>query len=310
MRIAVLGSPDGWYFRDLRRAAADRDELVSVSFERLNARLGCGRSNVVGVGRHDETIDADGGCLRDFDAILVRTMAPGSLEQVVFRMDALARLEALGATIVNPPKAIEAAVDKFLTSARLQAAGLPTPRTIACQTADDALEAFAELGGDVVVKPVFGSEGRGIARLQDEALAQRAFQLLEQLKSLIYLQEFVPHEGADLRLLVVGDDVFGIRRRNADDWRTNCSRGAVAEPLVVTAELAETAQRAAAAVGASVAGVDLLPARDGRLLAIEVNAVPGWKALGRALDRDVAAIVLAHVRRLATNSSKYEARAR
>jgi ribosomal protein S6--L-glutamate ligase len=225
-------------------------------------------------------------------------MAPGSLEQVVFRMDALARLESLGVTVVNPPKAVEAAVDKFLTSAKLQAAGLLTPRTIACQSADDAMQAFAELGGDVVVKPLFGSEGRGITRLQDENLALRAFRMLEQLGAVLYLQEFIPHEGHDLRLLVIGDKVLGMRRRNAADWRTNVSRGAVAEPLEVTAELAALAHRAAEAVGASLAGVDLLPDSQGRLWAIEVNAVPGWKALARATGVDVARLVTVHLRHL------------
>jgi tetrahydromethanopterin:alpha-L-glutamate ligase len=86
-----------------------------------------------------------------------------------------------------------------------------------------------------------------------------------------------------------------MRRRNPLDWRTNISRGARAEPLEVTAELAELAHRAAAAVGAPLAGVDLLPGRDGQLYAIEVNAVPGWKALGRSLGIDVAALVLEYV---------------
>lgn len=234
-----------------------------------------------------------GGCrLNDVDAVLVRTMPPGSLEQVVFRMDALARLEAAGKVVMNPPRAIEAAVDKYLASARLAAAGLTIPRTIACQTADDAMAAFATLGGDVVLKPLFGSEGRGITRLADEALALRAFKMLEQLGAVLYLQEFIDHEGADWRLLVVGERVLGMRRRNPLDWRTNVSRGATAEPLEVTSELAELAQRAAAAVGAPLAGVDLLPGRDGAVYAIEVNAVPGWKALSRALDIDVARLVL------------------
>ncbi len=108
-------------------------------------------------------------------------MPPGSLEQVVFRMDALGRLEAAGATVINPPRAIECAVDKYLTTARLAAAGLLVPRTVACQTVEDAMAAFELLGGDVVIKPLFGSEGRGITRLQDEALAERAFRLLVQL---------------------------------------------------------------------------------------------------------------------------------
>ncbi|HXT57691.1 MAG TPA: RimK family alpha-L-glutamate ligase [Pirellulales bacterium] len=285
MRLAVLGSSDSWYFKDLHRAAAGRHELLSVTFCDLGSTLGAAEVSV-----------ASGDCrLNDVDAVLVRTMPPGSLEQVVFRMDALAQLEAAGKVVLNPPKAVEVAVDKYLASARLAAAGLTIPPTIACQTADAAMAAFAELGGDVVLKPLFGAEGRGIARLDDEALALRAFKMLEQLGAVLYLQEFIEHEGADLRLLVIGERVLGMRRRNPLDWRTNISRGARAEPLEVTDELAELAHRAAAAVGAPLAGVDLLPGRDGRLYAIEVNAVPGWKALARSLGIDVAALVLEYV---------------
>jgi len=116
--------------------------------------------------------------------------------------------------------------------------------------------------------------------------------MIEQLGGVLYLQQFVPHEGCDLRLLVIGRRVLGIRRINKLDWRTNVSRGAKAEPLEVTPELAEMAHQAAAAVGLPLAGIDLLPGRDGRLYAIEVNAVPGWKALAAALKIDVAAMVL------------------
>src|SRR5207237_7469693 len=105
--------------------------------------------------------------LSDYDGVLVRTMPPGSLEQVVFRMDVLHRLERRGVRVLNPPLAVEACVDKYVTTARLEAAGLPVPPTIVCQHADDALEAFTALGGDVVVKPLFGSEGRGMVRVSD-----------------------------------------------------------------------------------------------------------------------------------------------
>ena len=282
MRLAVLCNADSWYLRDLTRAAGTKAHVVPLGFKQLSASLTGSRPTIAG----GDTV------LSDFDAVLVRTMPPGSLEQVVFRMDLLARLEIAGTPVFNPPRAIEAAVDKYLTSAKLAAAGFEVPRTIVCQTADDAMAAFATLGGDVVLKPLFGAEGRGIARLQDEALALRAFRMLEQLGSVLYLQEFIDHEGSDLRLLVIGSRVLGMRRRNPLDWRTNISRGATAEPLEVTAELADMAQRAAAAVGAPLAGVDLLPARDGRLLAIEVNAVPGWKALARVSGIDVARLVL------------------
>ncbi len=205
-------------------------------------------------------------------------------------------MEAAGKVVVNPARAIEAAVDKYLASAKLAAAGLRTPRTIVCQTVDEAMNAFADLGGDVVLKPLFGAEGRGITRLNDEALAQRAFSLLVQLGAVLYLQEFIAHDGYDVRVLLVGEKLWAMRRRNALDWRTNVSRGATAEPMELDDETVEMARRAVAAIGAPVAGVDLLPGRDGALYAIEVNAVPGWQALSRVLQVDVARHVLEFVR--------------
>ena len=284
MRLAVLGSPRSWYLADLRRAAGRAHTIESLPFSEVASVLE-GRAEV----------RSSGTSLDRFDAVLVRAMPPGSLEQVVFRMDALAQLEAGGTLVINPPKAIEVAVDKYLATARLAAAGLPVPATAACQTVEAAIEAFHALGGDVVMKPLFGSEGRGIARLQDDNFAQRAFSLVVRLGGVVYLQKFIEHEGCDLRLLVIGEHVFGIRRCNPLDWRTNISRGATAEPLEVTAELVELARRAAAAIGAPLAGVDLLPARDGTMYVIEVNAAPGWQALARTTGIDVAAGILAEI---------------
>jgi RimK family alpha-L-glutamate ligase len=284
MRFAVLADPESWYLRDLARAAGEQNhEVTQVSFSHIAAEVG---------GRGMPRIFSGEQDLTSFDAVLVRTMPPGSLEQVVFRMDCLARLEAQGIPVINPARAVEAAVDKYLTSARLQAVGLLTPRTITCQTADDAMAAFESLGGSVVVKPLFGSEGRGITRLDDPALALRAFKMLSQLGAVLYVQEFIEHEGCDLRLLVLGDEILAMQRRNPLDWRTNVSRGAKTEKLELTTELKDLAHRAADSVGAPLAGVDVLPGKDGRLYVLEVNAVPGWKALARTLDVDVAAKVL------------------
>jgi len=282
MRFAVLAAVDSWYLHDLQRAAAGTHEIVSLDFRRIVAELDssgtrwrCGDQR-----------------LESFDAVLVRTMPPGSLEQVVARMDFLGQYELAGGVVVNPARAVEAAVDKYLANARLQAAGLETPPTIVCQSSDDALEAFDSLGRDVVVKPLFGSEGRGITRITDVDLALRAFRMLEQLGAVIYLQKFIDHPGYDLRVLVIGQQTFGLRRRNPNDWRTNVSRGATGERFEVDDELRQMALRAAAAVGAPLAGIDFLPSRDGKLYAIEVNAVPGWKALARAHELDVARLVL------------------
>jgi ribosomal protein S6--L-glutamate ligase len=154
------------------------------------------------------------------------------------------------------------------------------------------LDDFAQLGGDVVVKPLFGGEGRGITRLQDEAVAGRVFRAYGQLGMAIYQQQFIAHPGYDLRVLVVGSRLFAIRRRNPHDWRTNVSRGAEAEPLEITPELAQWSHRAADAVGAPLVGVDILPALDGQRYVLEVNAVPGWQALARTLRADIAREVL------------------
>lgn len=291
MRLAVLSSANSWYAQDLQRAAGNAHTVEPLPFTRIHASL-----------EPDEAGNAVSSAevpLADFDAMLVRTMPPGSLEQVVFRMDALQRMEAQGMPVFNSSRSIETAVDKYLTLARLRAAGFDIPRTHVSQTFEEAMEGFSKLGGDVVLKPLFGSEGRGISRIHDPAIAERTFKLLIQLGAIIYQQEFIEHEGHDLRLLVLGENVFGMKRSNPLDWRTNVSLGARAEPLEVTPRLAELAIRAANCVDAVMAGVDLLPARDGRLLALEVNAVPGWRALSRTLDVDIAAEILRLIRNLA-----------
>ena len=276
MKIALLAGGDGWHVSDLQRAAQQLDhEATAVDFRRVNAGVG---------------IAADS--LADFDAVLVRTMPPGSLEQVVFRMDVLHEMERRGVRVLNPPRAVELCVDKYWTTARLAAAGLRTPRTIVCQHADAALEAFAALGGDVVVKPIFGSEGRGMVRISDPEMAWRTFRTLERTQAVLYLQEFVRHPGWDLRLFLIGERVLAMRRRSRGDWRTNVAQGGSAEAYTPTAGEIELARRAAAAVGAPLAGVDLLPGPDGELYVIEVNAVPGWRALAPACGVDVAREIL------------------
>jgi ribosomal protein S6--L-glutamate ligase len=282
MRIALLAGGDGWHVRDLRRAAALLGhEAVAVDFRRITA----------GVGTAAEPLAA-------FEAVVVRTMPPGSLEQVVFRMDALHRLAARGVPVLNPPAAVETCVDKYLASARLAAAGLRVPPTIVCQRADAALEAFAALGGDVVVKPLFGSEGRGMVRVSDPDLAWRTFRALERVQSVLYLQRFVAHPGWDLRVFVLDGRVLAaMRRRACGGWRTNVAQGGRAEPARLAPAEEELAVRAASAVGVPAAGVDLLPGPAGEWYVLEVNAVPGWRALAPVAGVDLAAALIRFVTR-------------
>jgi ribosomal protein S6--L-glutamate ligase len=277
MRIAILASGPGWHVRDLERAAGLlHHEAIAVDFRRVHASVGAAADSLAG-----------------FDGVLVRTMPPGSLEQVVFRMDILHRLQARGVLVLNPPRAVEVCVDKYLASARLEAAGLSVPPTVVCQHADAALEAFDFLGGDVVVKPLFGSEGRGMLRVADPDLAWRTFRTLERTQAVLYLQKFIAHPGWDLRAFVLGDRVIaGMRRRAGNGWRTNVAQGGAAEPVHLSSAEEQLALRAARAVGASVAGVDLLPGPAGEWYVLEVNAVPGWRALAPVAGVDIAAALL------------------
>jgi RimK family alpha-L-glutamate ligase len=280
MHIAVLSAGAGWHVRDLQRAARLLGhEAVAVDFRRIHAGVG-----------------TDSDSLAHFDGILVRTMPPGSLEQVIFRMDMLHRLDDSGIPVLNPPRAVEICVDKYLTTARLAAAGLLVPPTRVCQDADAALEAFAALGGDVILKPLFGSEGRGMMRIADPDLAWRTFRTVERLQSVLYLQQTIAHPGWDLRAFVIGGEVVAaMRRRSNDGWRTNVAQGGAAEAVQLTAEEVNLAVRAAEAVGVPVAGVDLLPGPAGEMYILEVNAVPGWRALAPLTGVDIAAELLRYL---------------
>ena len=277
MRIALLSAGDGWHVRDLQRAAARQGhEASALDFRRLSGAVAHGSD-----------------ALTPFDGVLVRTMPPGSLEQVVFRMDLLHRLQAAGVRVLNPPRTAEICVDKYLASARLEAAGLPVPPTIVCQHADAALEAFEQLGGDVVVKPLFGSEGRGMVRISDVETAWRSFRTLERLQCVLYVQKFIAHPGWDLRVFVIGGKVLtAMRRRAAEGWRTNVAQGGSGEPVRLSADEERLALRAAAAVQCPVAGVDLMPGPSGEWYVLEVNAVPGWRALAPVTGVDVAAAII------------------
>lgn len=281
MNLAVLSSGTGWHVADLIRAASDRGHRAcAVDFRRLTAGVASAPTP-----------------LAEYDAVIVRTMPPGSLEQVVFRMDLLGRAEANGVAVLNAPRTLETCVDKYLTTARLDAAGLPVPPTVVCQHADAALEAFERLGGDVVVKPLFGSEGRGMMRITDLELAWRTFRTLERTGAVIYLQRTIRHPGWDLRVFVLAGSVLASMRRHArgDDWRTNVAQGGRAESVAIDAERQEMAMRAAQLLGAEAAGVDLMQGPAGEWYVLEVNAVPGWRALAPVTGVDVADRIVRHL---------------
>ncbi len=289
LRVAVLGSTGGVHAARLERALTARGHACVFAAVTRMAATACPGGLAL---RSAETDLA--GC----DAVIVRGIPRGSLEQVVFRLDALRALEAQGVLVVNAPAAIERTVDKLLTSALLVQAGVPTPRTIACERREDAIAAFAELGGDVVVKPLFGSMGRGLVRVDDPDVAHRVFAALDVERAVFYLQETVPHDGSDVRALVLGGRVIAAIERRGSDWRTNLARGASASATTLGTEYEALCVRAAAVAGAEIAGVDLVRGPDGHDVILEVNGIPGWTGVEDATGVDVAAALVARIETL------------
>ena len=287
MRIVILNAGAGWHIDELSRACAERGyQSVVVPYEGLNARFG----------ETGDSLSSDAAPLLDADAVLARIVPAGSLEQIIYRVDALHWLENRGVVVMNSPRALERCIDKFYTSTLMHEAGLPTPETIVCERAADAMRAVHAFG-DVVIKPIFGSLGHGMVRVSDPDVALRVIQALEQIRAVFYVQRTIDHDGRDIRVFVVGGRVLGAVERRAPDgeWRTNVSRGATTLPFELPLEWARMALSAAEAVGADYAGVDLLPARDGSVFVLEVNGIPGWQGLQRATGIDVAGAVVDHV---------------
>jgi RimK family alpha-L-glutamate ligase len=299
MNIAVLSARTGWHTDELQRAIAERGHTsLLLPYESLVARLGAR-------GRDAPRLGATAPDLFSCDAVIARIIPNGSLEQIIYRIDALHWLEDAGVAVMNPPRAIERTVDKFYTSALLEGAGLATPQTVVCERSEDAVAAFREMG-DVIVKPLFGSMGLGMVRVSDEETAWRVFRALDAIRGVYYLQRAIPHAGCDVRAFVVGDRVVAAIERRSEGWRTNVSRGGEARAFKLPAGWHDMAIRAARAVGAEYAGVDLLPASDGTVYVLEVNGIPGWRGLQTATSFDVAGALIDHV--VTTRRSRENAR--
>ncbi len=233
--------------------------------------------------------------LSELDLLLVRHIPSGSLEQIIYRMDVLHQLEDSGTCIINKPKTIEKMVDKYYTSFLLANAGLPTPETILTENTEEALKAFELLGGDVILKPLFGSRGRGMVRLSNEDMALRAFQALELGGYLYYLQRFIPHYNRDYRLLIIGNCLIGAMERHSSNWKCNLAQGGKAYPCSPSAEMIDLSLQASNVLEADYCGVDLLQGEDGTLYVVEVNSMPSWVGLQAVCDKDIAAAFVEYI---------------
>ncbi len=286
LRVGVLGATGSWHARGLTGALAARGhEVVAIPATGLRSEVDSdGAVHVLG---------PEGVRLDALDLLIVRGLPRGSLEQVIFRMDALHVLAAQGVRCVNSPRAIEQTVDKSWAGAVLAMSGVPTPPTIVCERYDGAMRAFEQLGGDVVVKPLFGAMGNGIARIEDRDVAHRVFRALELERAVYYVQRTVAPAGRrNLRVLVIAGDVAGAMERVTDSWRANIAHGARPRAVALGDTERGLALAAARALEADVAGVDLLVAPDGAVVVLEVNGIPGWQALQSVCEEDLTGRVI------------------
>jgi len=236
----------------------------------------------------------EGNLVTDFDGFIIRPIGRGSLEEIIFRMDALHKLQRLGKLVINPPLSIERSVDKYHTLALFEEHGLPVPPTVVTESVDQALQGFHELGGDVVLKPLFGSRGIGSTRVTDADVAERLFRAIIFSHGVLYLQKFMPHGDSDVRAFIVGDRVVAAMHRVSENWKTNVSLGAKPVALSITNELEQMALEAARVLECKIAGVDLLETDEGPVI-IELNSQPGWRGLQTVTNSNIAEEIVKYV---------------
>jgi len=282
---------DAWCSSKLKEAFI-RKNVEPVAFRFADVATRVGLTPEFSLGEID--------ILRDLSAVLVRPIGRGSLDEIIFQMDGLHKLARRGMPIVNPPAAIEKAVDKYYTLALLSEHGLPVPRTVVTENIRDAMEAFRSFGGQAVIKPVFGSRGIGVARIRDEDIAERVMRTLRFYRHVLYVQEFVGHGTRDIRTFVIGGRVVAGMFRVSSSWKTNVSRGAVPTHFQVDREVETLAVKSADVLGCKIAGVDIMESEQG-LLVHEVNSQPGWRGLQTTTNvriaDEIAALVIGEAKK-------------
>ena len=211
-------------------------------------------------------------------------------------------LQRWGIPTLNSAGAVALCDDKARNSLALEAAGIPTPRTLLAYSVEAALRACEAVGYPAVLKPVTGSWGRLLALVNGPEQARAVLAQKQELGSfhhaIFYVQEYVPKPDRDIRAYVVGERVLAASYRTAEHWVTNAARGAVSVPCPISPEIEELSLRACAAVGARLAGVDLVETGDG-LTVIEVNTGGEFKGLMSTTDVDIADEIVAEAVRVA-----------
>ena len=285
LKIALISDAPGWHCKQLQDAfAAFQSEVKIVALD-------------------DCTISTEGEVsiqlpgFADYlpDGVFVRGIPAGSLESVVFYLDILHGLNRLGVHVYNNAQMIERSVDKAMTSFLLKNAGIATPPTwvsVDYQKAGAIVAALRTEGKAVILKPVFGSQGKDLRLIRDVAELPEPNEALPQV---YYLQQFVEsNKPYDWRVFVVGDQVVSAMQRQGCEWIHNAAQGAECRYAAVGDELAEIAIKAVHSVGLFYGGVDLISDSNDRIQVIEINSIPAWKSLQDVSSVNIAEYLVDH----------------
>lgn len=294
-RVVIFNDTHGWHSAQLTEALGQLG-IEAVLTDLAECRIDLDSPTGLRIPGFDTELPA---------AAIVRGIAPGFLEQITLRMDVLHTLAELGVPVMNPATAIEHTVDKARTSLRLHLAGLNTPKTWACENpamAQDIVKSAMQRGTTLVMKPLFGCQGKGIALID----SMEQFEQQLPVGDAFYLQEYIAPEQAgawqDWRLLVIDGEICAAMTRRSQHWITNFAQGASCFSTPVSEEMRQLAIRATAAVNADYAGVDLIRGPDGQFTVLEVNSVPAWKGLYQATAVDIAGVLARAVRQRITEA--------
>ncbi len=276
-KVVIFTDICGWHEKQLIEAFGElgvRPILVSLA--------NCGFSEESNFGSlaipqcHDELPQA----------VFVRGISAGTFEQVTLRLDVLHALLELSVKVVNSARVIERTVDKAMTSHLLKHADVATIPAWTTESIDNARRLIQRKQKEkkkLVLKPLFGSRGRGLKLIESEDDIPEE----EAVNGVYYLQEFVLSKGDvwhDWRIMVVRGQAISAMERRSTQWITNRSQGAECFPAQLSSEVLELAERATDAVGADYAGVDVIQDRQGEWKVLEINGVPAWRGLQEVSD--------------------------
>lgn len=288
MRIGIAMSRDrpNWPVRRLIRVLESRScEAVTFCLKDISVHMDSERMQFLLPRRRP--LDANG--------LILRSIGGGSTDQITSRISVLEAMEFSGIRVFNSAYSHRRAKDKLATLVWLAHHGIPIPRTTVTERLAVAV-ASTKRYKDIVSKPLRGSQGQGIFRLDDPDLAFRIFKILQTANQTILIQEFIETPGRDIRVFVVGNRVIGAMYRYAKPgaWKTNVSRGGKPVKCPISKDLEQLAINASKAMQMDFAGIDILESKTG-LVVSEVNSAPNWSGLQKATGIDAAEEIIAYL---------------